>query len=1109
MKSRKPLLVALGSTLFTGLVAVGITIAWLSPSAHMRNEDNPIEGVVQDKYYNSGDGLTYDTAYEITQPRHLYNLAWLQYLGFYNKSEGIDNHQFYFKLGNNIDMSQFGPIPPIGTEDNPFVGNFDGHGYIISGVTVTNDFDEYVSHPSAIDGWDNADKKQPHILGLFGIIGEYPDGNKPTNYSSQINEFVNTGVSNATIQTVTNDSLMGIAAGYVRDSNLNDDHNVLANVIVDDSTISLPSSGATTSYGKDVSGNNLENISDYTLVGYTNNVSDVVKADETVYGINIDTNITYSASESGNIDGWGGSINMLNLYDRIVDIRDNHSTGLTSFDWKKNHVIRPGGTKNVAGDDTIIVADSDVDTGSSASINLRQFNRSTGENYKAGNYMTARRVNTNAQNYNYLTGGIYNVYNYQKLYHHTGHVITVDGTNYLTCTNPANYAATTSASSDTALIWTVPASGTTGKIYARYNNIDYYLAVNGTSVILRTNAANGTTWEIDRDIAGHVRYVYNGNYLTYENGWKMVGLPTLREEPVDPEEPIDPVEPTEPQLSDYSSHANEYQISDGDYYLKYSGGTGVFSTGYSDSYWHLTNPNGSTTKIYVNDNGTIRYVRVASTTGSSNASFTTTESSGTTWSKGGTNQFYYRSGNRYYYLNRRYNNNLYVTRGGNNAALNLSYATSFTLTPMSTILYNEAHEQWETDHAAWATAHASFPAAHAAWETAHANYLIDHANWVNERNAWVEEMAALHPITLESATRDGPDIDAVYDRTEYGMEYASENTSFFPLNVVKDDEETHTATTNNIANYHPKQTNTGYITVGSTFTPTDTNLHRNVSTMRVSRYNAVGSTSTSHPDGGNIQHSFKTGDTSLHDVKTINSSGNVVSITDSVAETFEKYTDTKASFENILTSSSAVSSGTRYLYGLHFMDATISMDHILNADWVNIGGVQKTNYDLPVNGIDFNLKEAGFINFFAGAYFSDEVNSFFSLHKVVRSGNTITNILEIEEILKDATTTAKNHSYVYKLKDKNGNTTYSCPYSLNAQGTKTSLVNGKDPEANDLTYSQLPSGYKAAGSSCFSTSQIKIDSDITSNFEYCFYFEIPMISSSQKRIHINTLLVLL
>ena len=78
----------------------------------------------------------------------------------------------------------------------------------------------------------------------------------------------------------------------------------------------------------------------------------------------------------------------------------------------------------------------------------------------------------------------------------------------------------------------------------------------------------------------------------------------------------------------------------------------------------------------------------------------------------------------------------------------------------------------------------------------------------------------------------------------------------------------------------------------------------------------------------------------------------------------------------------------KFVYGLHFMNSTINMNSIVNAKNISILGKQSTNHQLPVNCVDFNLKQKGVINFFAGTYFSGN-NSFFSLHQVFRNDDAV------------------------------------------------------------------------------------------------------------------------
>ena len=109
------------------------------------------------------------------------------------------------------------------------------------------------------------------------------------------------------------------------------------------------------------------------------------------------------------------------------------------------------------------------------------------------------------------------------------------------------------------------------------------------------------------------------------------------------------------------------------------------------------------------------------------------------------------------------------------------------------------------------------------------------------------------------------------------------------------------------------------------------------------------------------------------------------------------------------------------IYGMHFMDAVISTDNLIVAPKVKINGTEYTNYQMPEDSIDFRLKTKGYINFFAGTYYTNsgyENNSFFSLNQIFRnSNNEITEIKRIEKIYGDPSSEKK--SYIYKYEGDN------------------------------------------------------------------------------------------
>ena len=202
------------------LAAIASTIAWFDNKTSVTPAI--IEGSSQGAYFGGGDG-TEGTPYLIKNQRHLYNLAWLQYLGEFNKNVDSDStavdKQYYFKRddslqANGLDRSSF-VLPPIGTEKNPFLGNFDGNDVTINHLTVSNNFNDLNKHPYNVTS-DSFNQENIQIVGFFGIIGSH--NALSYSYSSAINSVANLYLNNVTINTSSNNTLCGIFAGYANAS---------------------------------------------------------------------------------------------------------------------------------------------------------------------------------------------------------------------------------------------------------------------------------------------------------------------------------------------------------------------------------------------------------------------------------------------------------------------------------------------------------------------------------------------------------------------------------------------------------------------------------------------------------------------------------------------------------------------------------------------------------------------------------------------------------------------------------------------------------------------------------------------------------------------------
>ena len=297
-----------------------------------------VTGASDGAYYASGDGSK-ENPYVINQPRHLYNLAWLQYLGTYNKDSDKDGSidEVYFKVEGNttsdggdsvLDMKDW-ILPPIGTSDNPFVGNFNGNNTIIKNLTISNTFSDYGdNHP-----YYNANQEvmsestftQPQIIGFFGVIGALD--NQTYEYTTNIavtgaaytdaNLVYDTYVDNITIQnkTANQELLAGLLAGYVS-----------APIIqsgVEYGKFNFANGTKNLSDTNKPSGATINGVSNYSLIGAYNPDKFEYKGLPTNSG----------GGDRG--DDWGGTIDFYDIHKRLTFMVNSSkattSSGITKY----------------------------------------------------------------------------------------------------------------------------------------------------------------------------------------------------------------------------------------------------------------------------------------------------------------------------------------------------------------------------------------------------------------------------------------------------------------------------------------------------------------------------------------------------------------------------------------------------------------------------------------------------------------------------------------------------------------------------------------------------------------------------------------------------------
>lgn len=288
--------------------------------------DNYLTGAAEKNLFASGTGDA-DDPYIIKTPVQLYNLAWAYYSGLY------DDEYPYFKLdppSGILNMSGY-TLPPIGTEDHPFIASFDGNNKTIENLTVSNVFSDYgAAHPVTIKtgnteiALNSSTFNPPKVVGFFGAVGPIVTNTHYSDYTGITAALTNLTLNNLSIKSETSQTLVGLAAGYV-------DGNMSGVKVGGNSIIDLGTS-AKNYFSQDIT----ENLSDYSLVGYS------TKNNATEYYAQEISN--YYHWGAGNDPGWGGSVNMSDMYNRLYDIADNDTTTNSNYAFEKDKVTKPDGT---------------------------------------------------------------------------------------------------------------------------------------------------------------------------------------------------------------------------------------------------------------------------------------------------------------------------------------------------------------------------------------------------------------------------------------------------------------------------------------------------------------------------------------------------------------------------------------------------------------------------------------------------------------------------------------------------------------------------------------------------------------------------------------------
>lgn len=486
---------SLRKTLIIMLVAILMllpeTYAWVSDNG--LSSPIAITSNVHKAYFESGDGtkdIEYVNGeivkgpYEIAKPLQLYYFAWLQYLGYFNVDNDNDGQidTIYFRLSNDLDMKENSVtyiLPPIGTTKHPFLGNFDGEGHVISNLTIDNTFASLIDPPEITGEFSNAE-----IIGFFGVVGEL---NKDEyNYETQTNQIKNLVLQNLTVKTQTTNALVGLVAGYV--------NGTVDCVGVVDATLNI--ANGTKIYEKA----EITNISNYSLIGYC---TDDYKDDVYVVNMGIKNpdasdvyNVVPKASEDGSVNGWGGSINMTDIYDMLTGIRNNDATSNSDYYYERTDVT------DLNGNTTTLTSNEYSTKKTMLTHSIEGFGSFVFASNNYANYVNfvagAQKVNS----YKYFYDEskplpLYNIVN-------NGYYLNFNG-------------STISSSQNTATDWYID----DGKISTVVNGVLYHLVVTNNTLScvedFGISENSITKWEKEENAI-----IYNNQKLVCQNGtWRL------------------------------------------------------------------------------------------------------------------------------------------------------------------------------------------------------------------------------------------------------------------------------------------------------------------------------------------------------------------------------------------------------------------------------------------------------------------------------------------------------------------------------------------------------------------------------------------------------------
>lgn len=953
---------------------ISSTVAWFDIRAKLQDESLFLGSSIG-AYFGGGDGSA-ETPYIINSSTHVYNLAWLQYLGYFNEdkshvvngqivsgADGVLDKQYYFILENDIEMNGM-YIPPIGTEANPFLGNFNGNNHVISDFTTSNILgDSHISKkPTVVTSLSNLD-----IIGFFGVVGELPSTD--LTYNSATNSIYNFGLDNFEIesQKSTNGNLVGLAAGY-----LNGD---IAGVGIGESKFNLASGITAIPNNRIDSSKTTSNISDYGLVGYC--TSDQLK-DTKIITVNANEPKVRKASNSGTGSFEGASIPMGDIFNRLNTLRTNSTRSqyisqTTRYFDENNQEITSRTTNQY-------IQAPNVGSYTASNNSYTYYYADNQQTDPNGNifasYSFARRTNGNGfsdTDWIYISGSdevtVSNngrtYYDYRLSDVNATYIYkNVNGTNhYLTINGTTGITDSTSATTK----WIIDG----GRIYTLVNEQPYYLNRSSTTAVnVTTTPSASNIWMENNSVYVNANGT-NYYYLRYNNGW---GVATLS--------------------ANYVT-INGYYISDGNgNYLTANGTTSLTnSTSKNNATRWTISTDGY---VYITSGNRNYYVRSSTQNGSTTLAFSTS-----------TNYRYTRSNDTLRYRRRNGYNYFYVYFNGTSWAaqestsVNLQFEADATITASGntynvstssagTIKTYPSNPSITTGVASYTTNDTYFPLKYKANDS---DVDIGNIGYIVSGSRFYDSSQMISDMRV--SRYDTSKLSATFGQNNYA------NNTRSRFKVL-----TKTYKTYNNSKY---SSNNYFAVIGDNYNNgvEDANVTISGSTYKYSRYTELGLTkygearddldATWKPDGYNIY--------GLHFMNAAINKNEKIAVDKAVIGSYTFIKENDGRYHQYETVDSTDGNGNVITDG----NGNIVTE-------TNEVGLVSGAYEMPKDCIDFNLAENATINFFAGSYFGGN-NAFFSLHRIFRktsSSTTTINDEQVEVSDRNQIDEIKEIRYVYK-----------------------------------------------------------------------------------------------